>query len=158
MSVHKLFDLLHFHIYTMDEINRPKCKRKDKDKSNYIQARNEDWVITPFQCECCHFINIHRSLHVPDENRFQDQHLLRILFCSQRPSTIKNCIAQVKYIINESRALGKPVPLTPFEAWPVQDSLGMGLASLHLVKSLGTGQPNANATTHLQFASSKFRK
>ena len=123
----------------MDEVNCPKWKRKEEDKSNYIRARNGDWVVTPFQCECCHFINIHRRL--PDENGLREIYRRANLdmFWSRRPSTIKNCIAQVKYIINESRALG--TPLTPFEAWPVQDSLGMGLASLHLIKSLGKDNP-----------------
>ena len=42
----------------------------DEDPGRFVEARNGDYLMVPFQCDCCHFWNIHKV--APNLNNIQD--------------------------------------------------------------------------------------
>ena len=99
----------------------------------YLEARNGDWLAAPFQCETCHFINIHKRY--PIQISQNDTRLLKMyrrvnldVFWSRRPGTVRSIVNGLEYIVNTSRIMNMPVPLPEVDTWPISDTVGMGLA------------------------------
>ena len=114
--------------------------RKDTDKNRYMVARDGDWVLTPFQCERCWFLNVHGRL--PNSLSLSDSNCLGLLrranldmFWSRETLTVSGVVGSLKEIIRRAHASDRPVPLDEFSPWPVHDSEGMGLALVMLEKS-----------------------
>jgi hypothetical protein len=120
-------------------------------------ARNGDWLIAPFQCEHCHFINIYNRVDLTDSEH--DKLILLYIrranldmFWSRTDSTVRSNLSSVKEILKMSQELDMPVPLSTLGPWPLEDVVGMRLAIIELKKSQGKDRPNAISSTHLQYA------
>ena len=121
-----------------------------------MMARNGDWLIAPFQCDQCHFINIYKR--VPLEESEHDKLILLFIrranldmFWSRTGLTVASNLRSIKEILKFSRELNLPVSLSVLGPWPVTDICGMNLAIIELRKSQGKNRPNAICTTHLQY-------
>ena len=45
-----------FHIFLEDESQY--YKRRKEDEKAFLVARNSEWMLSPFQCENCWFVNL----------------------------------------------------------------------------------------------------
>ncbi len=113
-------------------------------------------MAAPFQCERCHFINIHKRL--PLDISSSDQSKLAYLkranldmFWSRRPGTLDGLVRGVMFIVKTSQVLALPGVLPDITPWPVKDEVGMALAIVLLRKSISVNSGNSNSKTHLQF-------
>ena len=123
-------------------------------------ARNGDWLIAPFQCESCHFINIYNRAPIPtsEHDKLVLLYIRRAnldMFWSRTDSTVRLNIRLIKEMLKISQELALPVPFSPLGPWPVEDIVGMRLAIIELKKSQGKNRPNAISTSHLQFATGR---
>ena len=118
----------------------------------FMVARPGDWIISPFQCERCWFINLYQRL--PRQTTQDDvaQDTIRRanldMFWSRAASTVRSTMTDVKDIIVKSQAAGRIVPLEKMECWKIGDRSGMGLALLMLEKSVCKGR---NSDAYTQF-------
>ena len=121
-----------------------------------MNARNGDWLIAPFQCDQCHFINIYKRVPIKDSEH--DKLILLFIrranldmFWSRTVLTVSSNLSSIKEILKISRELNLPISLSVLGPWPVQDICGMNLAIIELRKSQGKNRPNAICTSHLQY-------
>ena len=121
-----------------------------------MRARNGDWLIAPFQCDQCHFINIYNRVPLADSEH--DKLILLFvrranldMFWSRTDLTVSSNLSSITEILKISRELNLPVPLSVLGPWPVKDISGMKLAIIELRKSQGNNRPNAICSTHLQY-------
>ena len=121
-----------------------------------MRARNGDWLIAPFQCDQCHFINIYNRVPLADSEH--DKLILLFvrranldMFWSRTDLTVSSNLSSITEILKISRELNLPVPLSVLGPWPVKDISGMKLAIIELRKSQGKNRPNAICSTHLQY-------
>ena len=143
----------HIDVPLNDEGNKWARSGSDPDKS--LVGRDGDWLMCPFQCEHCLFVNA--EARVPLPSSLSDSRILSLLrranldaFWSREPSTVAGFLGHVKYIIKAGREIGITIPLEKMEPWPLSDrSFGSGIATIGLTKSLGTH--GKNSKTHLQF-------
>lgn len=133
---------------TPSEFNRYRC------------ARAGDNLITPFQCDFCHFLNIYQrapvTSYAPD---------LRVLKCIRRsnldafwasePQTVRRNLDEAKRGIAIASSLGFSQSLfRPLGPFPITDSFGMSAAIVMQLRSLEKGK----YANHLQFDTiRKFR-
>lgn len=138
----------------MEEENRPLWGR-EKEKNEFLEARDGDWLFFPFQCEGCHFYNIYSRSPVLT-SPFDMSILSYIrranldMFWSRRPGTIESNLRNVSYILEGSRGAGFDPPLATITAWKAEDTEGMRLAIIALKKSRVKNGKNAISKTHLQ--------
>ena len=121
-----------------------------------MRARNGDWLIAPFQCDQCHFINIYNRVPLADSEH--DKLILLFvrranldMFWSRTDLKVSSNLSSITEILKISRELNLPVPLSVLGPWPVKDISGMKLAIIELRKSQGKNRPNAICSTHLQY-------
>ena len=116
-------------------------KRRREDESKYIVGRPGDWLLCPFQCEDCWFVNLHGRKPVSREY-FDQQELLLLrranldMFWSRETSTVKGLIADIQDIVKRVGWRDQSFPLSEITPWEVQDHCGMGIALLMLKKSI----------------------
>jgi hypothetical protein len=128
--------------------------------SRYLEARNGDNLMTPFQCDTCHFRNV--MDRDPVISLAQD---LRILKCIRRanldslwslePRTVSRNLRECRRGINIASSLGfKSKLFRPLGPFPLEDKFGMGAAIVILQLSLNPGKYDR----HVQFGTiRKFR-
>jgi hypothetical protein len=131
-----------------------------KDEGRFMMARNGDNLVTPFQCDLCHFRNLlNRD---PVDNLAQDIRLLKLIrranldaLWSREPLTVKNNLLTCRQGASIATSLGIKVKLfRPMGPFPVEDKFGMGAAVVMLQLSLQPGR----YSNHMQFTSvRKFR-
>lgn len=113
--------------------------------TRYVQARNGDNLLTPFQCDTCHFRNL--MGRNPENSLAQD---LRILKCIRRanldslwssePRTVSRTLAECQRGLNIASSLGFGNKLfRPMGPFPLDDAFGMGAAIVILQVSLNPG-------------------
>ena len=112
----------------------------------YTHGRNGDHMVTPFQCDLCHFRNLfYRDPRLSSSN---DKNALVAIrranidaFWSRSPGTINNTRTGIKRMleINET-VFGLPDLLPNMGPHPIEDNWGMGLAVVMLHKSLDKGK------------------
>ena len=118
-----------------------------------MMGRKGDWLVAPFQCERCWFVNLHGRL--PLYRVLGDERELALirrvnldLFWSRESDTLKSFISDARGMVQRAQAVGRPVPLPPMSPWGVEDAQGMGVCIQMLEKSLGQGR---NDKTYTQF-------
>lgn len=126
------------------------------DEDRFKKARNGDFLITPFQCDLCHFRNIqHRD---PEIGKEKDRVLLQEIrvanldsLWSREPSTVAANLSQAR----KMEAIGDEVgfdsvspALGPF---PLEDTFGMKVAVVLLRRSLDPGKHER----HIQFSTAR---
>jgi hypothetical protein len=131
-----------------------------RDEHRFKQAQNGDSLVTPFQCDFCHFRNL--MSRDPVERLAQDVRLLKCIrranldaFWSREPTTISNNLTVCRQGLSISAAMGfKHKLFRPMGPFPVDDTFGMGAAVVMLQMSLQPGRNNK----FMQFSSvRKFR-
>jgi len=112
----------------------------------YKSARNGDHLITPFQCDLCHFRNIYNRDPVRD--RQGDMHAMTAIrraildsFWSRQPDTVSKNKSSVKKIFDfGTGTYGMPSVLPQLGPHSLEDVWGMGIALIVLRKSLDKGK------------------
>ena len=112
----------------------------------YTHGRNGDHMVTPFQCDLCHFRNLfYRDPRLSSSN---DKNALVAIrranidaFWSRSPGTVNNTRTGVKRMLEiNATVFGLPDLLPNMGPHPVEDNWGMGLAIVMLHKSLDKGK------------------
>ncbi len=118
----------------------------EEENSRYKVVRNGDNLVTPFQCDTCHFRNL--LGRDPIENYAEDIRLAKLIrranldaLWSTEPGTIERTLAEAKRGLAIAAALGFQSQLfQPMGPFPIEDSMGMGAAIVTLQLSLNTGK------------------
>jgi len=118
---------------------------EEKDKMRFLAARDGDHLVTPFQCELCHFHNIMER--DPQDNLASDVRLLKLFrrasldafWCSE-PKTVAGTLREARRGLRIASSLGFRSKLfTPLGPYPLEDSFGMRAAVVMLEVSLNPG-------------------
>ena len=125
----------------------------ESDKGRHMSARNGDHLMIPFQCELCHYRNLKKMDPVRDK---EDVTLLRAIrranldaFWSREPEKISSTRRDSLKLSKIGLDKGLSSVLPVMGHFPVEDSLGIGLAVCMLVRSLDKGRHQST----LQFKS-----
>lgn len=119
---------------------------KEKDKNRFMEGRAGDNLITPFQCELCHFRNIMERDPIAGNGSDQSfmEHIRRVsldAFWGRERSTVKSNLGLVKRAMLTENKFGAQNKLIPaIGPFPLSDVFGMGAAVLVLDKSMDTGR------------------
>jgi hypothetical protein len=131
-----------------------------EDDDRYLQARNGDNLVTPFQCDLCHFRSLMQRDHVGGLP--QDHRLLKLIqranldaLWSREPSMVRGTLSMCHQGGRIAQSLGfKDQLFRPMGPHPLGDTFGMGAAIVMLQQSLAPGKYDKC----MQFASvRKFR-
>ena len=131
-----------------------------EEESRYLQARNGDHLVTPFQCDLCHFRNLMQR--DPVGGHPQDHRLLKMIrranldaLWSREPSTVRGTLNMCRQGGRIAGGLGfRDQLFRPMGPHPLEDTFGMGAAVVMLQQSLSPGKYDSC----MQFASvRKFR-
>ena len=115
------------------------------DEDRFRVARDGDHLITPFQCDECHFLNIHRRLPTAsvEDERLQvaiRRAILDSLWSTER-STVSANFYQMKKVAQHASAYGVLDEfLPPRGPFPIEDTWGMSTATLFLARSTDSGR------------------
>jgi hypothetical protein len=118
----------------------------DEDKTRYLEGRDGDHLQTPFQCETCHVRNL--LGRDPQENLASDLRLIKLIrranldaFWTSEPKTVKSTLREGRRGARIASALGFGSSLyRPMGPFPLEDSFGMGPATVMLELSLNKGK------------------
>jgi hypothetical protein len=124
-----------------------------KELKRYLVARSGDHLITPFQCDWCHFENL--TGRRPESRDGKDQYLMKTIrraqldaFWATEPSTVSKNLSELRRGANIASALGcKPGMFRPMGPYPSEDTFGMGPAVVMLQLST---RPGSNEK-HVQY-------
>jgi hypothetical protein len=113
--------------------------------NRFLEARAGGHLMTPFQCERCHFRNIlNRD---PSPSWGKDAKLLELFrranldsFWARETSTVKNNLREAKIIEDFAKDMGMPPMCPPMGPMPLEDSNGMEIAGGILNRSLNKGK------------------
>jgi hypothetical protein len=116
------------------------------DTNRFLMARDGDHLVTSFQCDQCHFVNLFGRL--PISGLGSDIRVLKCIrranldaFWSREPSTVKRVLQEVKRGLAIASSLGFAHSLfRPMGPFPVEDNMGMGIAIVLLQRSLDKGK------------------
>lgn len=116
-----------------------------KELKRYLFGRNGDNLITPFQCDWCHFENL--TGRRPCSTDGKDQYLLKSIrraqldaFWATEPTTVSKNLSELRRGANIAGALGcKHGMFRPMGPYPLEDTFGMGPAVVMLQLSLKAG-------------------
>lgn len=119
----------------------------EKDKDRFMFGRSGDHLVTPFQCETCHFRNIlGRDIQLESG---QDRLLVIAIrrasldsFWSRESSTVQGTATGVRTIATKLEVVGvdSKLVLPPMGPHPLEDTWGMGIAVAMLLRSLDPGE------------------
>ncbi len=123
---------------------------EDLVSHRYLQARNGDNLVTPFQCDTCHFRNLYNR--DPEPRLAQD---VRVLKCIRRaildslwsaePRTASRTLTECRRGLNIATSMGFGDRLfKPMGPFPLNDSFGMAAAIVILQLSLNPGKYDKN--------------
>jgi len=118
---------------------------KDDDKTRFMEGRDGDHLMTPFQCELCHFRNLYNRNPLP--NFQQDVLAMDFMrrvnldaFWKTARSTVKTNCYQIERCLRTQLKFGIPHILPPVGPFALQDECGMGAAMAVLDRSLDKGK------------------
>ncbi len=120
--------------------------RDEEDDQRFLTARDGDNLLTPFQCDVCHFTNI--MGREPLEGLASDLRMIKCIrranldaFWSREPGTVKGTLDEAKRGLAIASSLGFAHTLfNPRGPFPVADTMGMGMAIVMLQRSLNPGK------------------
>ncbi len=115
------------------------------DENRFLYARDGDHLVTPFQCDQCHFVNLFGRL--PLSGLASNIRVLKCIRCanldaflSREPSTVNRTLREAKRGLAIASALGfAHLLIRPMGPFPVEDNMGMGIAIVMLQRSLDKG-------------------
>jgi hypothetical protein len=117
----------------------------DDDPSRLEEARDGDHLMCPFQCDVCHFTNIH--LCAPLLTSLQDRlnlvairrAILDALWARER-ATVEANRREARLFVTHGKTLGYNNPYPARGPWPLADTWGMKTALVILQRSLSPGK------------------
>jgi hypothetical protein len=117
-----------------------------EDELRFLVARDGDNLVTPFQCDHCHFQNIMNR--EPLDGLASDVRLLKSIrrvnldaFWSREPRTVKGVLDEAKRGLAIASSLGFAHSLfRPRGPFPAVDTMGMGVAVVIVQRSLAKGR------------------
>ena len=115
------------------------------DEDRFRVAQNGNHLITPFQCDVCHFLNIHKRLPTTSEEDERLQIAIRraildSLWSTER-STVNANFYQMRKVAQHTSAYGVLDNfLPPRGPFPMEDSWGMTTAALFLARLTDSGR------------------
>mgnify|MGYP007080209174 CR=1 FL=1 len=117
---------------------------KNNDTTRFLIGRDGDHLMTPFQCEICHFRNIcTRDPHpILKSDQLALVYMRRVnldAFWKSSSSTVLHNCGQISRCLATGIRLGISDMLPPLGPFPLEDSLGMKAAMAVLDKSLDKG-------------------
>jgi hypothetical protein len=117
----------------------------DEDPARHHEARNGDHLMCPFQCDECHFVNIH--------NCESDPFSLRDRLCSmairranldalwaRERATVEANRREASLFVEHGASMGYENPYPARGPWPMEDLWGMKTATVILQRSLAPGK------------------
>ncbi|KAL7556103.1 hypothetical protein ACA910_008072 [Epithemia clementina (nom. ined.)] len=122
-------------------------KERAELEAMYQCARPGDHLMTPYQCELCHFWNI--FYRDPDEGSAEDKWVTLCIiqanldaFWSRQPSTVGNSLHEMKRVMNIANLMRLDEPLAAYwrGPFPLKDTFGMTPAIVSLQRSLDRGK------------------
>jgi hypothetical protein len=136
----------------IDELIGWELSKKEKEDwtEEYLTARSGDHLLTPFQCQLCHFRNCY--WRNPREDNMQDEWTLTCMtranidaFWSRRKSTVLGNLGEYRRFMRLSRRFGVDQPTASFPRgpFPIKDSFGMMPAISCLQRSFDPGHNSA---------------
>ena len=143
----------------MDEDGEP-MPLVGSDADRFCQAHNGDNLLTPFQCDRCHFLNL--LGRPPTSSVAHDVRLLKCIrrsnldaFWALEPSTVSRTLDEVKRGLSLASSFGFAHQLFwPLGPFPLDHTFSMGSAAIMQMQSLNQGW----YTSMLQFETvRKFR-
>eukprot|EP00980_Cylindrotheca_fusiformis_P031013 scaffold25703_cov171-Cylindrotheca_fusiformis.AAC.2 len=115
------------------------------DESRFRKGRNGDFLMTPFQCDVCHFRNINEREPVP--GALEDDRLLIFIrqanldaFWSREPSTVAANLSQARRLEVMGDEVGIKSMSPAMGPFPLEDTFGMKAAYAVLRRSLDPGK------------------
>ena len=131
-----------------------KWKEKEPNPKDFLEARNGDHAITPFECDTCIFRKLRKKS--PDDKREQDRLLLVMIrranldaFWSRARSTVNQNTQRIKLTLKLSELMGLDGPYEHEGPYPYYDHCGYEIAATTLMHSR---RPGRHDNTHTQFA------
>ena len=117
----------------------------DEDPTRHDEARNGDHLMCPFQCDECHFTNIHLCPSSPFS--LQDSLCLVAIrranldaLWARERATVEANRREAVMFLEHGRAMGYDNPYPPRGPWPIEDLWGMKTATVILLRSLSPGK------------------
>jgi hypothetical protein len=133
----------------------------EEEELCFMMARNGDNLVTPVQCDHCHFVNI--MGREPLEELASDIRVLKCIrrvnldaFWSREPGTVCGVLDEALRGLNIASQLGFAHSLFhPRGPFPLADTFGMGAAIVIVQRSLSKGRygPNVQYETIRKFRS-----
>lgn len=122
-----------------------------KDERRFVEARDGDFLLTPFQCDLCHFRNLHDQDPIPGLP--QDAWLLKLIrranldtLWSREPGTVSSTLMLCKQGGRIAKSLGiRDKLFRPMGPHPLDDTFGMAAAIVMLQQSLNPGRNDRTA-------------
>lgn len=115
----------------------------------FLQARNGDHVIVPFQCELCHFRNVYGR--EPEADNYKDKELFVFArkanlhsFWSREHPTVRNNLKELIRMMKTEKRFGFVCTTPPLGPFPVNNDPGMKAAIAILDRSLDKGSYGPN--------------
>ena len=117
-----------------------------EDAKCFLVARDGDNLVTPFQCDYCHFENLMGREPIVD--LASDVRLLKCIrrvnldaFWSREPGTVRGVLDEAKRGLAIATSLGFAQSLfRPRGPFPPTDTMGMGVAVVIVQRSLAKGR------------------
>jgi hypothetical protein len=117
---------------------------EEEDDTRFLCARAGDHLLTPFQCETCHFRNmLGRN---PRADKASDTELKEMIrranldsFWSRETATVKANVKEARRMEKTMKKYGLPPATPPMGPWPLEDVTGMKGAIAVLDRSLDPG-------------------
>ena len=129
--------------------------KKKGEERRYVEGIDGAFLVTPFQCDHCWFVNLERR--VPNKHSFNDLRLLGYIrranldvMWSRAPGTIANAKNSIKHLLRSWEELNMRIDLPELGPWVVGDNVGFGVAIGMLRYAQRKGN---NRATHMQFES-----
>ena len=137
----------------MGGVSFPVAKSLDDDgkvledpggNKRFMEARNGDHLMVPFQCELCHFRNIYGR--EPEVHNLKDKEFFVFArranldaFWSREPPTVRNNLKELNRMKKTEERFGFNCTTPPLGPFPMKDDLGMKAAVAILDRSLDKG-------------------
>ena len=129
--------------------------KKKSEERRYVEGIDGAFLVTPFQCDYCWFVNLEGRL--PNIHSFSDSRLLDYIrranldvMWSRAPGTIANAKNSIKHLLRSWEELNMKIELPQLGPWIVGDKVGFGVAIGMLKYAQRKGN---NRATHMQFES-----
>jgi hypothetical protein len=117
---------------------------EEEDCTRFLCAQAGDHLLTPFQCETCHFRNmLGRNIRGDKASDYELQEMIRRAnldsFWSREKGTVSSNLLEARRMERTMVKYGLPSTTPPMGPWPLSDTIGMKAAIAVLDRLLDKG-------------------